>query len=71
MFWFVLSQAALFGFGIWFLGLRLRAEMVLAFPAVLLAVVAMVGIAYLLAAIVLLDPRREFLRRHDAVRRSG
>lgn len=60
MFWFVLSQAALFGFGIWFLGLRLRAEMVLAFPAVLLAVVAMVGIAYLLAAIVLLIREANF-----------
>ena len=60
IFWFVLSQAALFAFGIWFLGLHLRAEMLLALPAVGLAVLAMVGIAYLLAAIVLLIREANF-----------
>ena len=60
MFWFVLSQAALFAFGVWFLGLRLRAELLLALPAVLLAVFAMVGFAYLLAAIVLIIREANF-----------
>ena len=60
MFWFVLSQAALFAFGVWFLGLRLRAELLLALPAVLLAVLAMVGFAYLLAAIVLIIREANF-----------
>ena len=60
MFWFVLSQAALFLFGIWLLGLRLRAEMLLALPALVLAVFAMVGIAYLLAAVVLLIREANF-----------
>ncbi len=53
MFWFVLSQIVLFAFGIWFLGLRLRPEMLIALPAIGLAILAMVGIAYLLAAVVL------------------
>ena len=44
----------LFAFGIWFLGLRLRPEMLIALPAVGLAILAMVGIAYLLAAVVLI-----------------
>jgi ABC-2 type transport system permease protein len=60
MFWFVLSQAALFAFGVWFLGLRLRLEMLLALPAVALAVFAMVGIAYLLAAVVLIIREANF-----------
>ena len=60
MFWFVLSQVALFAFGIWFLGLRLRPEMLLAVPAVFLAILAMVGIAYILAAIVLLIREANF-----------
>ena len=60
MFWFVLSQAALFAIGIWLLGLRLRAEMLLALPALVLAVLAMVGIAYLLAAVVLLIREANF-----------
>jgi len=60
MFWFVLSQAALFAFGIWLLGLRLRAEMLLALPALVLAVFAMVGIAYLLASVVLLIREANF-----------
>jgi ABC-2 type transport system permease protein len=60
MFWFVLSQIALFGFGIWLLGLQLRPEMVLAVPAVVLAELSMVGIAYLLAAVVLLIKEANF-----------
>jgi ABC-2 type transport system permease protein len=60
MFWFLLSQAALFSFGVWLLGLRLRPEMLVALPAVALAVLAMVGIAYLLAAVVLLIREANF-----------
>jgi ABC-2 type transport system permease protein len=60
MFWFVLSQVALFSFGVWLLGLKLRPEMLLALPAVVLAVFAMVGIAYLLAAVVLLIREANF-----------
>lgn len=51
---FVFSQAVLFAFGIAFFGLRLTADIVLALPALLVAVVAMVGVAHLLAAAVLL-----------------
>lgn len=54
MVWFVAAQIVLFSFGVAFLGLHLRPEMLLALPAVLLALVAMIGIAYILAAIVLL-----------------
>src|SRR5207237_9883571 len=54
LFWFAISQVALFAFGIWVLGLRLRLEMLLALPAVLCAILAMVVIAYLLAGIVLI-----------------
>jgi ABC-2 type transport system permease protein len=60
LFWFVPSQVALFAFGVWFLGLRLRPEMLLALPAVALAILAMVGIAYILAAIVLLIREANF-----------
>src|SRR5438046_905236 len=60
MFWFALSQTVLFAFGIWFLGLNLRAEMLVALPAVGLAVLAMVGIAYLLAAVVLIIREANF-----------
>lgn len=60
LFWFLLSQIALFGLGIWLLGLRLRAEMLLALPAVVLAILAMVGIAHLLAGIVLLIREANF-----------
>src|SRR5437660_1397217 len=60
LFWFAISQVALFAFGIWVLGLRLRLEMLLALPAVLCAILAMVGIAYLLAGIVLLIREANF-----------
>jgi ABC-2 type transport system permease protein len=60
MFWFALSQIALFAFGVSFLGLRLRAEMLFALPAVACAVLAMVGVAYLLAAVVLLIREANF-----------
>src|SRR5437868_1797783 len=60
LFWFLLSQAALFAFGIWLLGLRLRPEMLIALPAVALAILAMVGIAYMLAAVVLLIREANF-----------
>ncbi len=60
MFWFVLSQVALFAFGVWVLGLRLRLEMLLALPAVLCAILAMVGVAYLLAGVVLLIREANF-----------
>ena len=60
LFWFALSQVALFGIGVWLLGLHLRLEMLLALPAVLCAIFAMVGIAYLLAAVVLLIKEANF-----------
>ncbi len=60
LFWFTISQVALFAFGVWVLGLRLRPEMLLALPAVLCAILAMVGIAYLLAGIVLLIREANF-----------
>lgn len=53
VFVFVLQQAVLFVIGIAFFGLRLRPELVLALPAMLLATVAMVGVAYMIAAAVL------------------
>jgi ABC-2 type transport system permease protein len=60
LFWFLLSQVAVFAFGVWLLGLRLRPEMLAALPAVVLAELAMVGVAYLLAAIVLLIKEANF-----------
>jgi len=60
MFWFAISQTVLFAFGIWFLGLQLRAEMLIALPAIGLAVLAMVGIAYLLAGVVLIIREANF-----------
>jgi ABC-2 type transport system permease protein len=54
LFWFAFSQVAIFAIGIAFFGLRFRPEIVLAAPAVALAIVAMIGVAYLLAATVLL-----------------
>jgi ABC-type polysaccharide/polyol phosphate export permease len=60
LFWFLISQVALFAFGVWFLGLRLRLEMLLALPAVACAVLAMVGVAYLLAGIVLIIREANF-----------
>lgn len=60
LFWFAISQAGLFAFGIWVLGLRLRPEMLLALPAFLCAILAMVGVAYLLAGVVLLIREANF-----------
>jgi ABC-2 type transport system permease protein len=60
LFWFALSQVAIFAIGIAFFSLRFRPEIVLALPALLLAVVAMIGIAYLLAAVVLLIKEANF-----------
>jgi ABC-type polysaccharide/polyol phosphate export permease len=60
LFWFAISQVALFAFGVWLLGLRLRPEMLLALPAVLCAILAMVGVAYLLAGVVLLIREANF-----------
>jgi ABC-2 type transport system permease protein len=53
LFWFLFSQIAIFTVGIAFFGLRLRLEMLYAVPAILIAVIAMVGVAYLIAAVVL------------------
>lgn len=53
MFWFVVGQAAIFTIGIVFFGLRLRWEIVYALPALAIATVALVGLAHLLAGIVL------------------
>jgi ABC-2 type transport system permease protein len=51
---YVASQAILLAVGVGFFGLRLRPELVLAAPAILLAVLSMVGVAYLIAGAVLL-----------------
>jgi ABC-2 type transport system permease protein len=61
LFWFAFSQIALFAIGIVFFGLRFRPEIVLAAPAVALAIVAMVGIAYLLAGLVLIMKEANFM----------
>ncbi len=53
LFWFLFSQAAIFAIGIAFFGLRIRPEIVFALPALVLATVALVGVAHLLAGIVL------------------
>jgi ABC-2 type transport system permease protein len=53
MFWFIFGQAALFTLGVLFFGLRLRLEMLYALPALVLASIALVGVAHLLAGIVL------------------
>lgn len=53
LFWFLLSQIALLAIGIVFFGLRLRFELVYALPAMILATVALVGVAHLLAGVVL------------------
>ena len=57
---FVLGQAIIFAVGIVFFGLRFRPEIVYALPAMLLAVLAMVGVAYALAAVVLLLKEANF-----------
>jgi len=53
IFWFLFSQVAIFAVGILFFGVHLRWEMVYAVPALILATISLVGIAHLLAAIVL------------------
>ena len=53
LFWFVFSQIVLFAIGIAFFGLRLRLEIVYALPAMVLAAIALIGIAHLLAGVVL------------------
>lgn len=53
MFWFVFGQVAILSIGVAFFGLRLRWEMVYALPALVLAAIALVGVAHLLAGIVL------------------
>lgn len=58
--WFVLSQVILFGIGIGFFGLRFSPEIVYALPALAVATVGMVGVAYILAAIVLLIREANF-----------
>jgi ABC-2 type transport system permease protein len=58
--WQVTGQIALFAIGITFFGLRFRTEIIYALPAVLVAVVAMVGVAFLLAAGVLLIREASF-----------
>lgn len=57
---FVLGQIVIFAVGVAFFGLRFHLEMFRASPAILLAVVAMVGIAYALAAIVLVIKEANF-----------
>jgi ABC-2 type transport system permease protein len=54
MFWFVFGQIALLTIGEVFFGLRLRLEALYAIPALILATIALVGVAHLLAGIVLL-----------------
>jgi len=51
---FALSQVALFAIGIAFFDLRFSSDIVLALPAMFVAVVAMVGVAYFLGAAVLI-----------------
>ena len=53
MVFFVFGQVVLFAIGIAFFGLHLRWEMLYAVPALVLASVALVGVAHLLAGIVL------------------
>jgi ABC-2 type transport system permease protein len=50
---FLFGQAVIFAVGIAFFGLRLRPEMLFALPALVLASIALVGVAHLLAGIVL------------------
>src|SRR5919197_1744283 len=53
LFWFLFSQVVIFGVGIFLFGLRIRPEIVYAIPALAIAGVALVGIAHLLAGVVL------------------
>jgi len=52
--WFLISQVVLFTIGIAVFGLRFDARIIVAVPALLVAIVGMLGVAYLLAGIVLL-----------------
>jgi ABC-2 type transport system permease protein len=56
-----LVQAALFAIGIAFFGLHVRAEALRALPAIAVALVALVGVGYLVAAMVLLAREANFL----------
>lgn len=51
--WFLFSQVVIFAIGIAFFGLRIRPEIVYAIPAMILATIALVGVAHLLAGLVL------------------
>ena len=53
LFWFVFSQIVLFAIGIAFFGLRIRLEIVYAIPALVIATIGLVGLAHLLAGLVL------------------
>lgn len=57
---FLFSQVVLFSIGIAFFGLRLDAAILRAIPAVALSLVAMVGVAYMVAAVVLLIREANF-----------
>lgn len=57
---FLLSQVALFAIGIAFFGLSFSAGIVAALPAMIVATVAMIGVAYFLAAAVLLMREANF-----------
>jgi ABC-2 type transport system permease protein len=60
LFWFAATQVGLLLLGVLFFGLQLRPEILLAVPALLCALLAMVGIAYILAALVLLIREANF-----------
>lgn len=57
---FLFSQVVLFSIGIAFFGLRLDTAILRAIPAVALSLVAMVGVAYMVAAVVLLIREANF-----------
>jgi len=57
---FVVGQAILFAVGIAFFGLHFSVEIVLALPAMIVAAFAMLGVAFLLAAIVLVIREANF-----------
>jgi ABC-2 type transport system permease protein len=52
--WFLIGQVVLFAIGIVVFGLRFDAGILLAVPALLVATIGMIGVAYLLAGVVLL-----------------
>lgn len=54
-------QAALFAIGIAFFGLRVRAETAWALPAIAVALVAMTGVGFLVASMVLLAKEANFI----------